>query len=130
MKVHISIMPILKSIFTLIFIGLISCENLEEEVVNDFKTQEVNISGDVPYVIDLYVDAIPVEGGFTIEEQAEHASISEIIFNTISDTLRVQFIYQPESGFRGVDRVVLKECISNGAECVSFNFCEFVFTVE
>ncbi len=80
------------------------------------------------YTYTLYENGIPIEGGYTIETQANHAEISEIVVNTSEPY--VQYVYQPIADFIGTDRVVLEECVSNGADCVQLNLIELEFTIE
>ncbi|WP_324720128.1 hypothetical protein [Salinimicrobium sp. HB62] len=60
----------------------------------------------------LLSPGIPIEGGFSIYEQAEHFEVSEI---QIKDK-GVVYLYTPEAGFTGTDIVKIKREDSNGAE--------------
>jgi hypothetical protein len=55
---------------------------------------------------------IPIEGGFSILEQAEHFELSEIQIKGGG----VVYLYTPEAGFTGTDIVKIKREDSNGAE--------------
>lgn len=63
----------------------------------------------------LLATAIPIEGGFSIAEQPEHFTISEIQHQEQG----IYYVYKPEEGFTGTDIVKIKREDSNGAEIYS-----------
>lgn len=77
-----------------------------EETVSISKTETVEF---------FLARAMPVEGGFSITEQAEHFSVSEIQHREEG----VYYIYKPEEGFTGADLVKINRADSNGEKIYS-----------
>ncbi|MHA6279061.1 hypothetical protein ACXYMT_02680 [Salinimicrobium sp. CAU 1759] len=73
----------------------------------------------------LLSTGIPIEGGFSIHEQAEQFKVSEI---QIKDE-GVFYVYTPEAGFKGTVIVKIKREDSNGAEIYAQTITTLKITV-
>ena len=63
----------------------------------------------------LLSEAIPVEGGYSISNQAKHSNVSEIQYRDKG----IYYVYIPEDGFAGEDVVEITRADSNGATVYS-----------
>lgn len=59
----------------------------------------------------LLATAIPIEGGYSISQQAEHFEVSEIQFRDRG----IYYVYDPEDDFTGEEVVKITRADSNGA---------------
>jgi len=69
---------------------------------------------------------IPVEGGYSIEIEPEHAKS----FSLSVDTMGVKFNYTPKDDFGGIDLVEFRNEISNGAEIIAIELVLVEIRVE
>ena len=106
----------------LLFTFAVGCEN---DSIQTEKVQEaVSISHDEDLEF-LLSSGIPIEGGFSIQEQAAHFVVSEIQFKDEG----VVYVYTPEAGFTGTDIVKIKREDSNGAEIYAQTIITLKITV-
>lgn len=96
----------------IIVFSLFACnsDSLETEIVQE--TVSISKTETLEFFLAL---AMPVEGGFSLTEQGEHFSVSEIQHRDQG----VYYIYKPEEGFTGEDLVKIKRADSNGAKIYS-----------
>ena len=101
----------MRKYFLVVFcLGLLSCNSgtsIPTEEVGKKMTIAKNDSLQL-----LLSTAIPIEGGYSISEQAEHFEVSEIRHQQEG----IVYIYKPEAGFTGKVVVKIKRADSNGAE--------------
>lgn len=96
----------------LISLFLFACNN---EASDSEKVEETITIAQTDKLEFLLATAIPIEGGFSIAEQPEHFTISEIQHREQG----IFYVYKPEEGFTGTDFVMIKREDSNGAEIYS-----------
>ncbi len=102
-----------KLILLVICCGFLAC-NDGNPLPTENLQESFTISGTDNLEFQL-ATAIPIEGGFSIHQQAEHFEVSEIQYQDQG----VFYVYSPEEGFTGTDLVKIKRADSNGAEIVS-----------
>ncbi len=93
---------------------LFACNNATLESENADKTVSISNTDQLEFLLST---AIPIEGGYSIEQQARNFSTSEIQYQEKG----IFYIYKPKKGFTGEDLVKIKREDSNGAEIVSRN---------
>lgn len=104
----------MKKYLILVFcLGLLSC-NMKNSVPTEENVENLTVStsGAVEF---LLATAIPVEGGYSFSQQAEHFEVSEIRHKEEG----IFYFYKPNDGFTGNDVVKIKRADSNGAEIIS-----------
>ena len=79
------------------------------------KLQETYTVSNTETLEVLLATAIPIEGGYSIAEQPQHAVLSEVQYQDKG----IFYVYTPEEGFTGVDIVKIKREDSNGATVYS-----------
>lgn len=104
----------MKKYLILIFcLALLACNsNNSVPTEENVENLTVSTSGTLEF---LLATAIPVEGGYSISQQAEHFKVSEIRHKQEG----IFYFYEPEEGFTGKDVVKIKRADSNGAEIIS-----------
>ena len=95
-------------IFLLLLSTRCSTADVNEDVVKE-KTVQISKSGTFEFFL---ASGIPIEGGFSISQQAEHFLVSEIQ----SRESGLYYVYVPEENFSGTDVVKILSESSNGAE--------------
>ena len=113
----------------LMLIILIGCKT-EQLTMDDYVLeQEVYLGSNELFEYGLGT-GISVEGGFSIETQAKHFQISDLVINQF-DLLQLEYVYKPELDFQGTDIVVLKNCISIGSgNCDKIELFKFTFHIK
>ena len=91
---------------------LLSCN---EDSLKSEKIQETYSISKTETLEILLATAIPIEGGYSIAEQPQHAVLSEVQYQDKG----IFYVYKPEEGFTGVDVVKIKREDSNGATVYS-----------
>ena len=95
---------------------------------DSIKTEKVQEDFTITNSEDLEVllsTGIPIEGGFSIHEQAKRFEVSEIQINDKG----VVYLYTPEPGFTGTDIIKIKREDSNGAEIYAQTITTLKITV-
>jgi hypothetical protein len=96
------------SVFVLISVFLFGCSS------DSLKTGKVadNYSVSNTGTLEIFLtEAIPVEGGYSISQQAEHFTVSELQYRDKG----IYYVYVPEADFTGEDVVKITRADSNGA---------------
>lgn len=94
----------------LIFLSVLLFSCNKESPKSEKIQENYSVSGTGTLEV-LLATAIPIEGGFSILEQAEHFNTSEIQYRNEG----VFYVYVPRQGFTGIDVVKIKRSDSNGA---------------
>ena len=102
-----------KALLLFFCLSLFSCQ--EKGTLPTEEVQEKVTISNSEILEFLFSTAIPVEGGFSIVEQPENYTTSEIQHRQEG----IFYIYKPEPGFTGEDMVKIKRADSNGAEIIS-----------
>ncbi len=98
----------------LVFLFIITPGCKSDSIPTEKIQETVSISGEGTLEF-LLSTAIPIEGGFSIAQQAEHFAVSEIQYQDKG----IFYVYKPIEGFKGTDLVKLKREDSNGAKIFS-----------
>lgn len=107
----------------ILFTFVVGCDG---DSIPTEKVQETyNISNDEDIEF-LLSTGIPIEGSFSVHEQAKQFEISEIQHKDEG----VFYIYSPKPGFTGTDMVKIKREDSNGAEVYSQTITTLRITVK
>lgn len=99
-------------IFIILSLVLTGCNNDFPEMEKVEETVTISPTDRLEFPL---AKAIPVEGGFSIAQQAKNYSVSEIRYLENG----VFYVYAPAEGFTGKDVVKIKREDSNGAEVYS-----------
>jgi len=119
-----------KILYMVLLIGLLfSCKS--EQITMQEYTFEKEIFLTVNETFEYSLgNGIATEGGFSIEKQAAHFSISDIIINSTGMPV-LKYVYKPKANFKGEDSVVLKNCISiGGGNCDKIELFKFIFYIK
>ncbi len=109
-------------LFYLVFL-LFSCSH--KDIIQDFMEIKASINSADTYEYELS-KGIPTEGGYSIHSDAKNADRSEIIFAG-----GMKYIYVPKNGFKGIDEVIIRNCISaGGPDCVKIDYIKIIISVE
>ncbi|MCC8359472.1 hypothetical protein [Salinimicrobium sediminilitoris] len=95
-------------VFVLISVFLFGCSG------DSLKTGKIADTYSVSNTETLEIfltEAIPIEGGYNISQQAEHFTVSEIQYRDKG----IYYVYVPEADFTGEDVVKITRADSNGA---------------
>ncbi|WP_029033122.1 hypothetical protein [Salinimicrobium terrae] len=96
-------------VLVLISLFILSCN---DDSLKSEKVQETYTVSNTETLEILLTTAIPVEGGYSVAEQPQHAVLSEVQYQEKG----IFYVYKPEKGFTGIDVVKIKREDSNGAE--------------
>lgn len=77
---------------------------------------------------EIFLGRIPTEGGFFIQEQASHFTVSEIRYDSAFNGIVYRYASKPD--FRGMDKVVIDQRISIGTADYRSNFFEIRIVVK
>jgi len=118
-----------RSIISLILIMFFSRKTELLKIEYYVLEQEVYLSSNESFEYSLGT-GISIEGGFSIEKQARHFEVSDLVINR-TGLLQLEYVYKPKAGFKGIDIVVLKNCISIGSgNCDKIELFKFTFHIK
>lgn len=95
-------------VFIIISIFLFGCSG---ESLKAQKVQDAYSISNTETLELLLAEAIPIESGYSISQQAEHFDVSEIQYRDKG----IYYVYVPEADFTGEDVVKITRADSNGA---------------
>lgn len=98
-----------KFVLIIFCLSLWSCSDNSKENEKTEKTVTISRTDKLEFPL---AKAIPIEGGYSIAQQAKNYSVSEIRYGEKG----VFYVYAPKEGFTGTDLVKIKREDSNGAE--------------
>ena len=97
-----------KLVLVILSVFLFSCS---EDSIPSQKLQETYSISSTETLEILLATAIPIEGGYSISDQAENFRVSEVRYKEHG----IFYVYVPKEGFNGTDVVRIKREDSNGA---------------
>ena len=111
-----------KFLLLIFFTCAVGCDSDSIKTEKVQETYKISNTEDLEFLLST---GIPIEGGFSIHEQAKHFEVSEIQIKEGG----VFYRYTPEPGFIGTDVVKIKREDSNGAEIYAQTITTLKITV-
>ncbi|NJW53850.1 hypothetical protein [Salinimicrobium oceani] len=101
-----------KLLLLLLILGSVACNDSSVETERSSEEFSITTADTLSFLLSR---TIPIEGGYSVAQQAKNYSVSEIQHREGG----IFYIYVPEPGFTGTEQVKIKREDSNGAEVFS-----------